>query len=104
MTSVYHPQSDGQTDAVNKIITMYLRCLTGDKPKDWIRWLPWAEFYYNTAYHQSIKTTPFKLVYGRDPPHLKLYSPGDTVVQSVDDLLAERDRFLEQTKIRLQQS
>ena len=104
MTSAYHPQSDGQSEAVNKIITMYLRCLTGDKPKDWIRWLPWAEFCYNTAYHQSIKTTPFKLVYGRDPPQLKLYSPGDAIIQSVDDLLTERDRFLEQTKLRLQQS
>jgi len=104
MTSAYHPQSDGQSEAVNKIITMYLRCLTGDKPKDWIRWLPWAEFCYNTAYHQSIKTTPFKLVYGRDPPQLKLYSPGDAILQSVDDLLTERDRFLEQTKLRLQLS
>ena len=83
---------------------MYLRCLTGDKPKDWIRWLPWAEFCYNTAYHQSIKTTPFKLVYGRDPPQLKLQSPGDAIIQSVDDLLTERDRFLEQTKLRLQLS
>jgi len=101
MTSAYHPQSDGQSEAVNKIITMNLRCLTGDKPKDGIRWLPWAKFCYNTTYHQSIKTTPFKLVYGRDPPQLKLYSPGDAIIQSVDDL---RDRFLEQTKLRLQQS
>ncbi|KAG6531914.1 hypothetical protein ZIOFF_005750 [Zingiber officinale] len=22
----------------------YLRCLTGDRPKEWVRWLPWAEW------------------------------------------------------------
>ena len=102
MTSTYHPQSDGQSEIVNKIITMYLRCLTGDRPKEWIRWLPWAEFCYNTAYHKSIRPTPFKLVYGRDPPQLKTYSPGDAAVPSNDDLLTECDQFLEQTKVRLQ--
>jgi hypothetical protein len=104
MTSAYHPQADGQSEVVNKIITMYLRCLTGDKTKEWVRWLPWAEFCYNTAWQQSIRTTPFKLVYGRDPPHLKTYILGDAAIQSVYDLLAERDNFLQQTKVRLQQS
>ena len=93
MTSAYHPQSDGQSEIVNKIITMYLRCLTGDRPKEWIRWFPWAEFCYNIAYHKSIRTTLFKLVYGCDPPQLKTYSPGDVVVPSVDDLLTEHDQF-----------
>jgi len=32
MSSAFHPQSDGQTEAVNKMIGMYLRCLTGDRP------------------------------------------------------------------------
>jgi hypothetical protein len=30
LTSALHPQSDGQSEATNKIIAMYLRCLTGD--------------------------------------------------------------------------
>jgi len=50
MTIAFHPQSDGQTEAANRIIAMYLRCFTGDCPRDWLRWLPWAEFTYNTAY------------------------------------------------------
>jgi transposase InsO family protein len=32
MSSAFHPQSDGQLEAVNKVITMYLHCLTGDWP------------------------------------------------------------------------
>jgi hypothetical protein len=35
---------------------------------------------------------------------LKSYSLGDVAVPSVDDLLTEQDQFLEQTKVRLQQS
>jgi hypothetical protein len=31
-TSMFHPQADGQSEAMNKIITMYLRCLTGNHP------------------------------------------------------------------------
>jgi transposase InsO family protein len=30
LSSAFHPQSDGQSKAVNKVIMMYLRCLTGD--------------------------------------------------------------------------
>lgn len=32
MSMAYHPQSDGQSEAINKIIALYLRCLTGDRP------------------------------------------------------------------------
>jgi hypothetical protein len=68
MSSSFHPQSDGQTEVVNKIITMYLRCLTGDQPRQWLQWLPWAEFCYNSAYQSSLRTSPFRVVFGRDPP------------------------------------
>lgn len=50
------------------------------------------------------RITLFKLVYGRDPPHLKSYNLGDATIQLVDDLLTELDNFLEQTKAHLQWS
>ena len=67
-TSAFHPQSDGQSEAANKIISMYLRCLIGDRPRNWLEWLPLAEFCYNSSYQQSLKTSPFHVVYGRPPP------------------------------------
>lgn len=53
-SSTFHPQSDGQTEVVNKVIAMYLRCLTGDRPRQWLHWLPWSEYCYNTSFHSSL--------------------------------------------------
>lgn len=33
MSSAFHPQRDGQSEAANRVIGMYLRCLTGDRPR-----------------------------------------------------------------------
>jgi transposase InsO family protein len=52
-SSAYHPQTDGQTKIVNKCVEQYLRCFSGDKPKEWSRWLPLAKWWYNTNIHAS---------------------------------------------------
>jgi transposase InsO family protein len=64
MSTTFHPQTDGQSEAVNKTISMYLRCITGDRPRSWLELLPWAEYYYNTSFHSALKTTPLYVVYG----------------------------------------
>jgi hypothetical protein len=50
MSSAFHPQTDGQTEAANTVIVMYLRCFTGDRPRQWLRWLPWAEYTYKHGF------------------------------------------------------
>jgi hypothetical protein len=42
MSTAYHPQSDGQTEIVNKLLQQYLRCFVHDKPKQWGNYLHWA--------------------------------------------------------------
>jgi hypothetical protein len=32
-TSAFHPQSNGQSEAANRVIVIYLRCFTGDRPR-----------------------------------------------------------------------
>jgi hypothetical protein len=39
-----------------------------DKPKDWVQWLPFAEYYYNTSFHHSTRMTPFEAMFGYSPP------------------------------------
>jgi hypothetical protein len=67
MSTAFHPQTDGQSEVVNKIIAMYLRCITGDRPRTWVDWLSWAEYCYNTSFHSALRATPFEVVYGRPP-------------------------------------
>jgi len=104
MSSAFHPQMDGQTEAVNKAIGMYLRCMIGDRPRQWVRWLPWAEYIYNTAFHTSLKETPFHVVYGRDPPSMRSYDHGDIRVAAVAQSMAECDAFLADVRLRLKQA
>ncbi|KAA0055700.1 Ty3/gypsy retrotransposon protein [Cucumis melo var. makuwa] len=90
-SSSYHPQSDGQTEVVNKSIETYLRCFCGEKPAEWSQWLHWAEYWYNTTYHSSIGITPFQAVYGRLPPPLIYYGDMETPNSTLDQQLKDRD-------------
>ncbi|GJT91194.1 ty3-gypsy retrotransposon protein [Tanacetum coccineum] len=65
-------------------------------PKQWARWLSWAEYWYNTNYHTSSNTTPFKVLYGWDPPHIIPYEVSSTPTFEVDHYLRERDKILEE--------
>ncbi|WVZ63882.1 hypothetical protein U9M48_013476 [Paspalum notatum var. saurae] len=104
MTIAYHPQSDGQSEAANRVIIMYLRCLTGDRPRQWLQWLPWVEYVFNTAYQTSLRDTPFRVIYGRDPPSIRSYEPGDTRVPAVAKTMKERQEFLADVRFRLEQA
>jgi len=94
LSTSYHPQTDGQTEIVNKCVENYLRYSTQDNPKHWTNWLPWAEYSYNTTWHSSIKLTPFEPVYGVPPPKLLNYIPGTTRVEAVDDVLRNIGQIL----------
>jgi hypothetical protein len=100
-SSAYHPQSDGQTEVVNRCLETYLRCLTGRQPKQWPRWLAWAEYWYNTNYHASLKTTPFEAVYGRAPPMLVKGDMNLSAVEEVNRLTAERNIMLKEMQDQL---
>jgi len=84
---MYHPQTNGQSEALNKCIEMYLQCFTYDNTKEWSKLLPWAEFWYNSFFHHNTNITPFKAVYGKEPPQLIKYTINNQDPTNVQDLL-----------------
>ncbi|GJT00862.1 putative mitochondrial protein [Tanacetum coccineum] len=54
-----------------------------------------VEYWYNTSYHTSSKATPFKILYGRDPPKIIPYETSSAPTFEVDKYLEELDRVLD---------
>ncbi|KAK1595677.1 hypothetical protein QYE76_018379 [Lolium multiflorum] len=67
-SSSSHPQTDGQTEVVNRSLSTLLRTLVKKNLKSWEDCLPHAEFAYNRAKHSTTLRSPFMIVYGFEPP------------------------------------
>jgi hypothetical protein len=100
ISSAYHAQSDGQTERINQYLKTYLRC-AASSPTQWLKWLPLAELWYNSCYHNSLKYSPLKALYGFDPSFGPLPTLADTENNSVRTMLLERQQFLELLKQNL---
>ena len=101
MSSTYHPQTDGQSEVLNKNLEMYLRCFSFNNPSQWSKLLPWAQYWYNTSQHSSIGMPPYKALYGRNPPTLIKYQLDAHDSPTVQANLLQRDKVLEQVKLSL---
>jgi hypothetical protein len=66
-STAFHPQTDGQTERVNRIVEDMLRHYVSPTQHNWDVNVPAAELAYNNAYQESVRTTPFRLMYGEDP-------------------------------------
>ena len=59
LSTVFHPQTDGQTERMNQILEQYLRLYCNYQQDNWYDLLPLVEFAYNNAYQDTTKTFPF---------------------------------------------
>lgn len=94
MSSAYHPQSDGQTKCVNQCLETYLRCFVHSCPRQWLKWLSLAEFWYNTNLHSTLGCSPFEVLYGHSPRHFGLTNEAASPVPDVASMIAERETML----------
>src|SRR5215212_10026170 len=89
MSTAFHPQTDGQTERMNRTLEDMLRAFVNYKQDDWDTYLSAAEFAYNSAPNASTGMTPFKMVYGSDP-----YTP-TTICKKTPDTVPAFAEFME---------
>jgi len=63
----YHPQTDGQTEVVNRSLGNMLRSLVGEQLGSWDLKLAQVEFAYNHSVSRSTGHSPFQIIYGCNP-------------------------------------
>ena len=67
-STAYHPQTDGQTEVVNRSLGNLLRSLVGDNLTTWDLVIPRAEFAYNASANRTTDTSETTTeIYEADP-------------------------------------
>jgi hypothetical protein len=98
----YHPQTDGQTERVNQILEDMLRACALKNKKSWDKCLPYAEFSYNNSYQESLKMSPFEVLYRRRcRTPLFWNEPGENQVFG-QEILREAERQVQVVRENLQ--
>jgi hypothetical protein len=57
-------KTDGQTERVNQHLEDMLRACAMQYGRSWDKSLSYVEFSYNNSYQESLKMTPFEMLYG----------------------------------------
>ncbi|GJY87693.1 reverse transcriptase domain-containing protein [Tanacetum coccineum] len=115
LSTVYHPQSNGQTEFTNRAIKHILERSVGYNPKDWSEKLNDALWAFGTAYKTPTGCTPFRLVYGNachlpveiqhkaywalNQCNADLEAAGKNRFMQLNELAELRDRVYENTRI-----
>jgi hypothetical protein len=74
-----HPQTNGQTEVVNRTLTQLICAVIQKNLKNWGDCLPFIEFAYNHNVHSTTEFSPFEIVYGFNP-----LTPMDLIALPVD--------------------
>jgi hypothetical protein len=67
LSTICHPQTDGQTEVMNKTLSQLLCAVIQKNLKSWEECLPFVEFAYNRTVHSTNGFSPFEIIYGFNP-------------------------------------
>eukprot|EP00253_Pinus_taeda_P033536 PITA_33536 len=95
-STAFHPQTDGQTEVVNKTMIQLLRGYCSKHPKLWDEHVCYVQHGYNRAKHSSTQRSPFETCFGFIPRSpLDFVFGKDTMVDRHNNVDKET-RFIEQ--------
>ena len=75
--------------------------MAGERPRDWARWIPLVEWWYNTTFHSATQTTPYEIVYGQPAPVHLPYFPGNSKMEAIDRSLQAKEAAIKLLKFHL---
>ena len=67
MSTANHPQTDGQTERINRVVGDTLRAIVNHQQSNWDELLPFTQFSINNSPQCSTGHSPFFLNHGQDP-------------------------------------
>ena len=100
MSTPYHPQTDGQTERMNRVLEEMLRAYCNVNMNDWDQYLAAVEFAYNNSKNSVTGYTPFQVDSGRNP-----LDPTAVAVERINRRLRVRtpENFLQQWEKTIQE-
>jgi len=84
----YRPSANSQIERSNALIAQTLSMYVDDDQKNWSNYVKYTQFLMNTSHQESVKTSPFELLYGYKPrlPFDTIFSPELTDVKRSEQL------------------
>ena len=105
-SSSFHPQTNGQTEVVNRSLGNLLRCIVRDQLRNWDDVLPQAEFPFNSSINRTTGCSPFEVAYGlkhkqpidlrKLPPSICTSQEGSTFAHHIQEI---HDKVRDKIKI-----
>jgi hypothetical protein len=92
----FHPQTDGQTEVVNRTVVHLLRAYCSKHPKLWDEHLHYIQHAYNRAKHSSTQTSPFEACFGYLPKSPLDFIFGKDIVVDGQYDIDRAEKFIEQ--------
>ena len=102
LSTAYHPQTDGQTERINRNLQQYLWIFTSEKQDEWVSWLPLAQFSYNAKKQLCTEKSPFEVTRSYQP---KMgFEQRATKAPAAEELTKQMEETLEQTKENIEKA
>ena len=101
LSTAFHPQTDGQTERMNRVVEDMIRHYVGPYHDDWDNFLALVEFAINNSWQASIDNTPFHAMYGQHPHtplSLQVGTEGPSRVPAAQEWLQEFSERIEHAK------
>ena len=101
LSTVFYPQTDGQTKRVNQKLEQYLRIFINHKQKQQPDWLGTAEFAYNNKVYSDTRMSPFKVNYRQDP-RIGFETRRKGKYKKVEKFVTKMKKIQKETKVALE--